>query len=216
MRVYHFLPRTYGLEDLRKRRLKIATLGDINDPFELLSPVTYHPSERRALRAMKAEFAADHGLLCFSRDWRNPVQWSHYAEGHRGLCLAFDCPDTLLIPVNYVTVRQKLDLGALMGSAEPAERYMQRLLSTKYVHWSYEDEVRCFTDLVEKEGEFYFAPFSSDLELKEVIVGHSSTITRAELADALGTPSSHVSTRKARLAFKTYKVVTQRMRSLWR
>lgn len=37
MRVYHFLDRKYGLDDIRRRRLKIATLDDLNDPFEMLA-----------------------------------------------------------------------------------------------------------------------------------------------------------------------------------
>lgn len=35
MRVYHFVNAEFGLDDIRRRRLKIATLNDLNDPFEL-------------------------------------------------------------------------------------------------------------------------------------------------------------------------------------
>jgi hypothetical protein len=36
IRVYHFVGAEYGLDDIRRRRLKIATIDDLNDPFELL------------------------------------------------------------------------------------------------------------------------------------------------------------------------------------
>ena len=36
MRVYKFLNAKYGLEALKNRRLKIARISDLNDPFELL------------------------------------------------------------------------------------------------------------------------------------------------------------------------------------
>ena len=36
MRVYHFISAEYALDDLRKRRLKVSFLEDMNDPFELL------------------------------------------------------------------------------------------------------------------------------------------------------------------------------------
>jgi hypothetical protein len=36
MRVYHFINEEYGLDDLRRRRLKIATILELNDPFETL------------------------------------------------------------------------------------------------------------------------------------------------------------------------------------
>lgn len=93
MRVYHFLSRNYGLEDIRLRRLKIATLDDLNDPFEMLGMALRDLELRQAFRATKAKMAERAGLLCFSRHWRNPVQWSHYAERHQGLCLGFDIPD---------------------------------------------------------------------------------------------------------------------------
>lgn len=36
LRVYHFVGPDHGLDDIRRRRLKIATIADLNDPFELL------------------------------------------------------------------------------------------------------------------------------------------------------------------------------------
>lgn len=36
MLFYHFTKGKYGLEDIRLRRLKIATINQLNDPFELL------------------------------------------------------------------------------------------------------------------------------------------------------------------------------------
>jgi len=50
---------------------------------------------------MKNELAQERGLLRFSRDWHNPVLWSHYASRHTGLCLGFDVPDDCLGPVSY-------------------------------------------------------------------------------------------------------------------
>ena len=35
MRVYHFLPAIYALDDIEKRHLKISELDQLNDPFEL-------------------------------------------------------------------------------------------------------------------------------------------------------------------------------------
>jgi hypothetical protein len=35
MRVYHFLPERWAIEDLVKKRLKVSLLDDLNDPFEL-------------------------------------------------------------------------------------------------------------------------------------------------------------------------------------
>ena len=37
MRLYHFIPTKYALEDISKRRLKAAELATTNDPYELLT-----------------------------------------------------------------------------------------------------------------------------------------------------------------------------------
>jgi hypothetical protein len=96
MLVFHFINEEFGLEDLRKRRLKIATLNELNDPFEFLGVNLSGKSLRRAFKVMKDQLSVRYGLLCFSHNWHNPVQWSHYADKHRGLCLGFDIPEARL------------------------------------------------------------------------------------------------------------------------
>ncbi|MBA1155019.1 DUF2971 domain-containing protein [Microvirga mediterraneensis] len=217
MRVYHFVNQEYGLEDIKRRRLKIATLNDLNDPFEL-GVDSPDPAVRSAFRSLKNKLAQAFGLLCFSRDWKNPVQWSHYADRHRGLCLGFDVPDDVLTPVIYKAQLPKPDMAVLKGLGEPATEHIKQILSTKFRHWRYENEVRCFLK-IEDEDEvkagLYFAPFSDDLRLREVIVGHSSPVSRGNLVEALGDLSSVVSTCKARLAFRSYSVVRQRRDEFW-
>ena len=58
VRVYHFANREYGLDDIRQRRLKIATINDLNDPFELLGPSALDKEARRQFQELKRKFAA--------------------------------------------------------------------------------------------------------------------------------------------------------------
>lgn len=95
MRLYHFTSRDYGLSNLAQRRLKIATLDDINDPFELEAFSLTNAADRPTYRRFKDEWSKRFGILCFSRSWSNPVQWSHYGEKHRGMCLGFDVDDSV-------------------------------------------------------------------------------------------------------------------------
>lgn len=215
MRVFHFVNRKFGLEDLSKRRLKIATIADLNDPFELLGPSSPEPDIRRRFLSLKNNLAVNRGMLCFSRNWRNPVQWSHYAERHRGLCLGFQMPSQCLAPVTYKQHRIEPNIAAIEAGGADAEKEMRRVLTTKYKHWKYENELRAFVTLEDSEGDNYFFDFSESLVLNEVIVGHSSTITRQELCDALGDLTRSVSMFKARLSSKHYKVVRQRNEKLW-
>jgi hypothetical protein len=64
MRVYHFVSRDYGLDDIRKRRIKIATIADVNDPFELV-PSSSDKIVRQRFRIWREQFDQLYGMLCF-------------------------------------------------------------------------------------------------------------------------------------------------------
>ncbi|HEY2069476.1 MAG TPA: DUF2971 domain-containing protein [Rhizomicrobium sp.] len=217
MRVYHFVERHYGLDDLRRRRLKIATLKELNDPFEFFGINLKDASLRHAFQQMKEQMSANRGLLCFSRAWHNPVQWSHYAGKHTGLCLGFDIPDEHLGLVNYSAKRFAVEAERLLNPRQIDEPTVTKLLFTKFSHWRYENEVRSFVTLEDRDPDtgLYFAEFSARLKLAQVIVGAESNLSRAELGDALGDMSERVETLKARLAFGSFRVVRQRKNTLW-
>lgn len=209
MRVYHILPETFGILDMVHRRLKIATIEDLNDPFEIL-PAGRNKSERAQVRQHRKLVDSEFGMLCFSRSWKNPVQWSHYADGHKGMCLGFDVDDELLEPVVYQAARHWVDWGAIIDGDEAAgEEEMRRWHRTKYLHWSYEEEVRIFLRLEERDPDGnWYRPFDDRICLAEVILGHRSVLTRKCLANILG-DLPNVSPRNARLAFRTYTVTEQ-------
>lgn len=216
MRVYHFLDRKYGLDDIRRRRLKISTLNDLNDPFEMLAMTLRDPELRHAFRATKAQMDKRAGLLCFSRGWGNPVQWSHYAGRHQGLCLGFDIPDGQAVKVTYSRKRLPVDRALLEGP--DAEAFMRRVVSTKFSHWRYENEIRLFVSLDERDAAtgLWFREFDDELALREVIVGAACDVTRSNLAEALGDLNQSVIKRKARLSFQRFAVVNQMRADLWK
>ena len=156
-------------------------------------------------------------MLCFSKDWSNPVLWSHYAEKHRGLCLGFDVADQNCIEVEYTARRFTAKAEQLLTTG-PDENFMKRLLRTKFAHWEYEEEVRNFLRLEEVDPEtgLYFSDFSKELILKEIIVGARSDVSRNDISDVLGKLESEVDAFKARLAFKSYAVVRNKNQKLWK
>ena len=167
MRVYHLLTKKWALCDLRHRRLKVATFDDLNDPFELLSANLADRGERRRFNQWRRETAKRRGLLCFSKSWRNPVLWSHYADKHKGIALGFDIPGSCLHAVEYVRHRLKFE------QLFPQEHELQQLLRTKFKDWKYEAEHRRIVRLEEtsKRKNLHFWPFGSDLELRDVVLG---------------------------------------------
>jgi len=217
MRLYHFLNEQYGLENIRNRRLKIARINELNDPFEFAGANLGNNDLREAFRKLKEVANKKRGLLCFSSKWSNPVMWSHYANNHKGLCLGFDVANEAVLPVSYSARRFALDLEKIKSPHEQPPEYIIKILFTKYAHWKYENEYRAFASLedADKESELYFSRFSDRLTLKQVIVGAESSISREQLSEVLGEELQHVEKLKARLAFKSFRVVQQRNRGLW-
>lgn len=206
MRVYHFVSARYGLEDIEKRRLKVATLDDLNDPFELLAFSLAEARTAEALVAVKNELARKHGLLCFSGNYSNPVQWSHYAEKHRGICLGFDIADEFLMQVQYS--EHRLDARPLLSIGDEANSAFEKAAATKFEHWSYEEEWRIWINLEEKDptSGLYFEDFRNDLALRDVIIGHASHVTYDHVSSALGDHEGTVCIYKAQLALDAFRV----------
>lgn len=211
MLVYHFLPAHHALDDLRNHRLKIARLDEINDPFELTAATLPSREDRIAFEAYKQDMARNFGILCFSRNWRNPVLWSHYAQKHTGICLGFEVLDSLLIDIIYTETRLVLAHGTTLLPGDLNPQVAQRLLSMKFRDWSYEDEVRVFARLEEEDPVtgLYFREFDENMHLAQVIAGHRCTTKRSEILHALGRLEA-VDVIKARLAFKSFWVVRNR------
>jgi len=216
MMVYHFLNHKYALEGINKRKLKIATIMDLNDPFEFLSVNLSDRDLRQAFNHTKKSLSEKFGLLCFSKSWSNPVQWSHYADSHKGACLGFEVPDVSLEHIKYSSKRMNM-LAENMGAAnQMTEENMKKALTTKYSHWRYEQEARMYVELEKmKVNGLYFYEFGSKFKLKQVIVGTHSKITRSMVAESLGDLSTSVEMFKARAAFKTFRIVRNKNESLW-
>ena len=219
MRAYHFIDCQYGLDNIRRKRLKVSRLQDLNDPFELLALELPDKRVRNAFSEVKEQLHKNRGILCFSEKWSNPVMWSHYAEKHRGLCLVFEIPEKLLASISYSQKRLKDVLDKLFSNLqEVQEDAMARILTTKFSHWKYEKERRLFVGL-DTPDEFgnHFVDFSEQLKLVGVIVGPRSAITRADLSAVLSHANlAHpIKVFKARLAFNSFRVVKNQDANLW-
>lgn len=209
MRVYHLLSLDHALDDLMHGRLKVSRFADLNDPFELLSVELSDRGIRRRVAEWRKNAATRYGVLCFSSAWRSPVLWSHYGDKHRGVCLGFDVPDSLLGEVAYLSKRSPLDgLLEQMKSAQPGP-----LFRTKFEHWRYEGEIRRLVKLDEalEVNGHHFWPFGANLELKEVVAGGRCDVEESALQRALGARVRGVTLTQARLAFTKFEVVTQKL-----
>ncbi len=151
---------------------------------------------RRTLADMTARF----GLLCFSADWKDPVILAHYGDKHRGLCLGFEISDEKCKKIDYVPRRFPFPISL-------EQEVGDRLLFTKYQNWRYEQEIRIWAALNEKEGDLYFAPFGEELKLVKVIAGARYELSEKDIVQALGSLAKDVSLIQARAGFKEFEIV---------
>ena len=174
MRVYKFLDAKYGLKSLEEKRLKISRLDELNDPFELIPYDLSNPKQRQAVHDTRDYLSTITGMLCFSSDWCDPVLWAHYAEKHYGLCIGFDIqdPDDTVRKVRYVAER-------LPFPDPPTEDDVIAMLYTKFDSWRYEEEVRAFVELKDKEKTgLYYADCGDMLKPTIVIAGARCTLSK--------------------------------------
>ena len=134
--------------------------------------------------------------------------WGHYAEKHKGVCVGFDVPTKHLRQVSYVTSR-------FPWPEQLSQGFMEQVLFSKFVHWSYEDEYRAWASLDEVDDGQYYVNFSESLRLKQVLVGCESSLTRAEIVDALGDTGKDVESFKVRAAFRSFRIVRNEKAAMW-
>lgn len=172
-RVYKFTCAKYGISNLENKRLKLSTIKDLNDPFDLCPLDTTDPAVSVAADAVTLGVWQTTAILCFSRNWDNLLLWSHYGASHTGICLGFDIPVGDPGP-NYDTdVLYQPNLLQIRGPEDLNFDLANRLLRTKHESWSYEQEVRMLVPLNDPPdaGGLNWIEFGPLLVLKEVIIG---------------------------------------------
>jgi hypothetical protein len=212
MRVFKFLSAKYALQDIEEHRVKLSEYGDMNDPFELVGSTW---ADAEVDKILTSHNVANYGAVCLSKNWSNPLLWSHYADKHRGVCLGFDIPDRPGVAHEPIyldrpeTQNPKVLYDALQSehAVPAAERAVMRKLLLKFSDWDYEDEVRLLAHLDGKPGELSYFEFGDNLALREVIAGVRSTVSKSEIEERLRTYSTPIRIRKARLSPDAFQIV---------
>ncbi|ASM00247.1 hypothetical protein BVG96_22715 [Serratia marcescens] len=121
------------------------------------------------MKEKKRNINESHGIISFSNSWKHPVQWAHYADKHKGVCLVFSVDKSLLTDVCYHPER-------LLESSNPNPL---DALKYKYKAWEYEDETRLIIGLEDKIltriDNHFLIPFHNKLKLNGIIFGACTT-----------------------------------------
>ena len=160
-RLYYFTTINTLKKIIASNGIKPSTINSVNDPYEIRARRSYRrKTELVSLDTPKNSF--QFGFVCFSDNYSNPVMWGNYADKHKGCCLSIDVKKEKLVKIAYVR-----NLLTFKCNRDLTEKDCLRILSRKYIRWSYEREYRMFT---KDEKEF----FSDEFVLNEVLLGYKS------------------------------------------
>jgi len=154
MKIYQFLSvKKPGRikEILRTGKFHFSDWKDLNDPMEgffRYFPEYHKPEDIEKLVTGKGLFK----VACFSRFYTEPLMWSHYADGHKGICVEIDteddCDESVFFePIKYVPLIKNIK------DEDSSTLTPEMLLSRKIENWGYEEEIRAFCDNKEKNKQ---------------------------------------------------------------
>lgn len=217
VRLYRYLPAKWALRTLETRELRVSRLAELNDPFEFrpalafVNPMFSHEVVDEFLGFLVRKFNPKMGIVCFAEEIGDPVLWSHYADSHRGIALAFDVfKDDSLWPMAYPEERPTFDVKNFPTmTTEEAKRMVHRILTAKAPSWRYEREQRVFVDLASSRTEegHYFHRIPSDC-LVQVVLGIACPLKEAAVRMALHTGGlGNVAVVQAKRCLTKFKVL---------
>jgi len=220
MIVYHFTSSEFALKALRDRRLKIARISELNDPFEFCAADFSDTDTRAKLETFRNKVNEKYGVICFCENYHDPVLWSHYADSHHGVALVFDIPDDMAIRIDYQPERLRLDVNGAIQRGSFTESDLTQLISTKFSSWGYEKEIRMmchlndhFCQIDAKGKKVYFESLSLEsygvdaLKLIGLIRGVRCDLNPADITSELLAVDT-LPVQDARLDLPSFQIIT--------
>jgi hypothetical protein len=204
-RLYHFTSAEYAISNIVFKRLKVARFSSLNDPFEMLARKAATFQDQRGFEENRSKFDREHGLLCFSEDWTDPVLWAHYGARHRGICLGFDIEEGFVRKIVYQNER----FSDIEARSKTEDGIVELLLYTKFESWKYERKWRIRLKLsdLESEGDLRFYSLDGRVKLTEVIIGVECDIATEAVRSLVSNHHPDTNTVRGRLGLGFFKIV---------
>ena len=171
--------------------------ADFNDPFEFQNikcvGLKNQPLATKQINKLNSSdgdsVLSRCGIICFCNNSKDIRMWSHYAEGHKGICISFKCEkspfyDHKLYDITYEDniIEYEIDLTDMDNDL------LLRQVSTKAKCWQYEEEYRLInppTSLYDSDG-YGLKPFPSNL-IEGIIFGlKTSDEHKREIKNIIG------------------------------
>ena len=160
------------LEEMKAKRKQQfpAKSAQIDTQFEHMQQASYYLSLPHVQGEMVTNYLSSlFGILSLSRNHRNMLMWSHYADSHTGFVVALDENHSFFSdsgreefnpPLKRVTYRHNRKISELPT--------LDSLYCEKSLDWAYEEEERLFKDLEICEKQKSTCAFDCSIYLHEV------------------------------------------------
>lgn len=139
------------LDILLNKRLHGAVYNTLNDPMEgYFKGDCLTDAEWQRLRDERKNLR----ICSLAGNHTSNLMWTHYADEHRGCCIAVEVPERCKwqrMDVSYVSQPPVISTGC------PTDEAIKQICSTKSNFWEYEQEVR-FVKAVSSNRQSPFLP----------------------------------------------------------
>jgi hypothetical protein len=154
MHLYRYQPiNKLTLTNLSIQKNWVADPLEFNDPFEfhlkeeVLSnkqkEIKLSHVERYENREKIKKLISNFGVVCYSSFDDSKLMWSHYADGHKGMCLVFESPKENL-DLDFVKVEYSEEMPSAYFDVDNADNWAHliKIVKTKSIEWQHEKEIR--------------------------------------------------------------------------
>ncbi|NTF06843.1 DUF2971 domain-containing protein [Agrobacterium rubi] len=188
MRLFYFTGLRYALAAIRDERLKISKFSELNDPADHIG-IYVEGADRFALQNQRKRFDEQGGIICMSRNWREPLLWGHYGGNYHGACLIFDTDPEWWFDLMYIDKRPTLAAFGAKRYADLTERDLFALGIMKSASWIYEAECRRFVPFDEYDfvENIHFKKFDDAMKLRGILFGFRSNVSDKQLEGIMRT-----------------------------
>ncbi len=139
------------LDAIEQHYVFCPTYPEMNDPMEGLYASTQRVREKSDYQDFVRDVQMEKlniGIASFCEVWENELMWAHYADGFRGICVAYSVSKLMnalddghsLARIAYGDRPFSMSLAGRRNQDERAKA----ILSTKNLMWTYEREWRLF------------------------------------------------------------------------
>jgi len=137
----------FTLDILFNNRLYCADWTSLNDPMEGIFAYSHSATSQRDFSSLLDDIKIHKKrikICSLSTTFDCHLLWAHYAAGFTGMAIEVELPDrdSKITPVRYEGVFASVDIENETIPADTAKE----ILSSKYIEWKYEKEVRILND----------------------------------------------------------------------